>query len=132
MDDDNIDWSGASSEFLAVDHPAIQPDEIVRGLYLSNIYTEGCREVLDKYGITHVLQVGLPGHEMGPHYPEDFTYDNLCLMDRSNADLVVHLPQAFTFIERGREQGMSAFPLFRALSMPAWPFERCVSSSMAS
>jgi hypothetical protein len=105
MEDKSIDWSADSSGFAVVDHPGIQPDEIINGLYLSNAYTEGCRDVLKKYSITHILQVGLPGHEVGPHYPEEFVYDNICLVDRSNADLVVHLPHALNFIERGREQG---------------------------
>jgi hypothetical protein len=48
---------GEDDDCPTVDHPCIQPNQVIPGLYLANAYTEGVLGVLEKYGITHVLQV---------------------------------------------------------------------------
>jgi hypothetical protein len=52
-------WSLDSDLDALLDHPSLQPDRIAElNLFLSSAFTEGALEVLQKHGITHILQAG--------------------------------------------------------------------------
>eukprot|EP00775_Hariotina_reticulata_P006465 gene6465-6693_t len=76
--------------------PQILPCLIRPSLYLSSLRTEVYKDLLDEFGITHILQVG---KELRPTHPKSYTYLQLPVWDMPEQDIVGCFPAAFTFID---------------------------------
>jgi dual specificity phosphatase 12 len=86
-------------------HPAgalFQTNEILSGLYLGSNFSARYRETLDKYGITHVLQV--TQYTKTP-FPEHYTYQVINILDRVDANIMIHFESAIKFIEEALASG---------------------------
>ena len=70
--------------------------EICDGVYIGDIASATNRTEMKKAGITHIL-TAVPG--MNPHYPKDFRYFNVPVMDIETENIQPYLSNAILFIE---------------------------------
>jgi hypothetical protein len=77
-------------------------DEIIPGVYLGGEWSAKSRGKLLALGITHILTVA----PIPPTFPEMFQYLVHPIEDNgSEADLLVHFPALFAFIDTARQSG---------------------------
>eukprot|EP00798_Chlamydomonas_sp_ICE-L_P016100 gene16100-22242_t len=79
-----------------------QPSKILDNMFLSGQGVERDRQVLDKYGITAILQVGL---ELKPSHLHRYVYKHIPVVDLEEEDLVSFFEECINFIHEGRQKG---------------------------
>ena len=78
------------------------PNKIIEGLYLGDVYSCSNKYLLKKSGITHILTMAAG---MRPLYPKDFIYKWVEVYDIPTENLLPHLPDAIAFIKNGISLG---------------------------
>lgn len=90
---------------------ATKPAEIVPLLYLGNERDSSDLTLLQRLGVSKVLNVS---RDCENHFPDMFEYLNLPVEDRVYADISQHFSKALQFIEQSRGQGCSVLVHCRA------------------
>lgn len=75
---------------------------IVPKLWLGNAHSAKNKWKLKELGITHILTIA---EHIPPQHPRDFEYKIVSVDDHESVDLLKHLPDCKTFIDKGRQQG---------------------------
>jgi hypothetical protein len=76
--------------------------EICDGVFIGDIASATNRSEMKKAGITHIL-TAVPG--MNPHFPKDFRYYNVPVMDIETENISPYLGNAIMFIEEAIASG---------------------------
>lgn len=80
----------------------IQVGEILPGLILGSQDVAVEFDLLQKYKVTHILNVATL---IKNSFPENFTYMNIDLLDIPQTDIAQHFESAFQFIDEGMDKG---------------------------
>ncbi|CAE1232866.1 unnamed protein product [Acanthosepion pharaonis] len=80
----------------------LQVGEIRPGLILGSQDVAQSLETLEKYSVTHVLNVATGVENL---YPDKFTYKSIKLYDLPDSNITVVFDEAFKFIDEGRKSG---------------------------
>jgi len=75
---------------------------ILPKLWLGNACSAKNKWKLKELGVTHVLTIA---EHIPPQHPRDFEYKIISVDDHESVDLLKHLPDCKTFIDKGRQQG---------------------------
>ncbi|CDW74921.1 leucine rich repeat and phosphatase domain containing protein [Stylonychia lemnae] len=86
-----------NSYFMRVD----DINEIMPGLYMSDITTAENTEILKKYQITHIVTVT----KISPKFPDRFQYMQVEIDDQSDQDIKKHFKATNKFINNAIENG---------------------------
>ncbi|TNV79029.1 hypothetical protein FGO68_gene8491 [Halteria grandinella] len=81
-------------------------DQIIENLYLGDLMVASSKEVLQKYGITHILTVA-KGHP--PPFPSFFTYKVVPVLDLPSTKLRPRFPECIDFIKLALDKGGKVF-----------------------
>mmetsp|Transcript_17806 Transcript_17806/g.30557 ORF Transcript_17806/g.30557 Transcript_17806/m.30557 type:complete len:158 (-) Transcript_17806:995-1468(-) len=71
-------------------------NKICPHLFIGSAFDEENAVILQKHGITHILQVAAG---LGPSHPQLFQYCGIQVQDSPGEDLVAHFTRAFEFID---------------------------------
>lgn len=80
----------------------IQVGEILPGLLLSSQDVAVEFDLLQKYSVTHILNLATL---VKNSFPENFTYKNIDLLDIPETNIAQHFESAFQFIDEGMGKG---------------------------
>jgi len=78
------------------------PQEVEKGLFISSRVAARNKDVLIKYGITHILSACV---EVPPKFPEDFQYLQLMLLDHPTFAIIDLFPGSISFINEALREG---------------------------
>ena len=103
LEDNGVISDGGHSFGYVVDvKPDLQVGQVEEHLFVASQDVADDLALINKYGITHVLNVsGIPNQTLKP----GVNYCNVCILDLPEEQLSSHFPECFQFLDAGVREG---------------------------